>query len=253
MYPGRRVRAALSVAAAFVVCCVRVAAAQVSAPDEETRALLFSGRDLWRHGLFAYGGFLLAPDGVDRDGVNFKLLLSGGLYRYVAGSGAGDPPGSLAGWRIIGAETVVQVLPGWRIKRGDLEIRVFFGLDIENHRLWPDDPSNHLRGYNWGLRFAGEFWYEPTAASMAAGDVSLSSAATNHTLRLAYGWRMLDQFYVGPEVQYFGAEGYRHVRIGGHFTALKTDANEWLAAGGWVRDSDGRSSAYVRLGVMKRQ
>lgn len=253
MYPGRRVRAAMSVAVAFVACWVRIAAAQVSAPDEEARALLFSGRDHWRNGLFAYGGFLLAPGGIDYDGINLKLVLSGGLYRYVGGSFAGDPPGSIAGTQVIGVETAVQVMPGWRVKRGDLEVKVFFGLDIETHRLWPDDPSNRLRGHDIGLRFAGEFWYEPTPTTMAAGDVALSSIVTNHSLRLAYGWRMLDQFYFGPETQYYGSDGYRQWRLGGHFTALKTGDNEWLAAGGWARDSTGSSSPYVRLGVTMRR
>ncbi|MBI3704002.1 MAG: cellulose biosynthesis protein BcsS [Rhizobiales bacterium] len=220
--------------------------------DEEKRALLFSGRDLWRNGAFAYGGLLLAPGGLEQDGFNLKLVLAGGLYRYIGGSAAGDPPGFLAGWQIVGAETMLLAMPGWRVKRGDLEVKVFFGLDVERHRLWPDDPSNRLRGHDTGLRFTTEFWYEPNAMTMVAGDAALSSIATQRSLRLAFGWRMFDQFYFGPETQYFGSDGYRHWRLGGHFTALKTEENEWLAAGGWARDSDGRSSPYVRLGVTMR-
>ena len=76
-------------------------------------------------------------------------------------------------------------------------------------------------------------------------------------MRLAYGWRvfegLLDGFYVGPETQYFGAEGYRQARFGAHITSMKTDATEWSAAGGWARDTDGRASPYLRLGVMTRQ
>ena len=253
MFRGGRVSAAMLIAAAFVVGCVCVAAAPArAADDEETRVLLFSGRDLWRNGAFAYGGLLVAPGSIDQDGFNLKLVLAGGLYRYSGGSAAGDPPGSLAGWQIVGAETALLVMPGWRIKRGNLEVKVFFGLDVERHRLWPDDPSSRLRGHNSGLRFATEFWYEPSATTMLAGDAALSSIATQQSLRLAFGWRMLDQFYFGPETQYFGSDGYRHWRLGGHFTALKTGDNEWLAAGGWARDSDGRSSPYVRLGVTMR-
>jgi len=253
MCRGGRVSAAMLIAAAFVVGCVCVAAAPArAADDEETRVLLFSGRDLWRNGAFAYGGLLVAPGSIDRDGFNLKLVLAGGLYRYSGGSAAGDPPGSLAGWQIVGAETALMVMPGWRVKRGDLEVKVFFGPDIENHRLWPDDPANRLRGRAFGLRFATEIWYEPSATTMLAGDAALSSIATQRSLRLAFGWRMLDQFYFGPETQYFASDGYRHWRFGGHFTALKTGDNEWLAAGGWARDSDGRSSPYVRLGVTMR-
>src|ERR1700690_307743 len=99
MCRGRRVRAAMLVAAAFTVCCVGSAVAQVTVgPDDETRTLLFSGRYIWRNGAFAYGGFLLAPGGVDNDGFNLKMVLSGGVYRYTASSAAGDPPGSITGW-----------------------------------------------------------------------------------------------------------------------------------------------------------
>ena len=44
--------------------------------------MLFSGRDIWRNGVFAHGGFVVAPSGFDRDGLLLKVMLSGGLYRY---------------------------------------------------------------------------------------------------------------------------------------------------------------------------
>ena len=88
---------------------------------------------------------------------------------------------------------------------------------------------------------------------MAALDASLSSIATNHSARAAFGWRVLDdQFYFGPEIAYFGSDGYRHLRLGGHLTGLKTDNSQWSVAGGWAGDSDGRASPYVRLGLMQK-
>ena len=77
---------------------------------------------------------------------------------------------------------------------------------------------------------------------MIAADVSLSSIATSDTARVAYGWRILDDMlggvYVGPELQYFGSDGYRHLRLGAHVTTMKTDDIEWSAAAGWARDFD---------------
>ncbi len=64
---------------------------------------------------------------------------------------------------------------------------------------------------------------------------------------------MLDQFYFGPETQAYGGDGYRQWQLGAHFTALKTGDTEWVAAGGWARDTTGLSSPYARLGrVMRR-
>jgi len=177
-----------------------------------------------------------------------KIMLSGGLYRYDAQN---------LGERVVGAEWLTQVLPGWRMKRGNVELKVFMGPEIQNHHLWPDDPANRLRGYSYGLRVAAEMWYEPTAETMIAADISLSSIATSNSTRAAYGWRVLEEMlggiYIGPELQYFGSAGYRHARLGLHITSVKTEDTEWSAAAGWARDSTGRSSPYVRLGVLRRR
>ncbi len=210
--------------------------------------MLFSGRDIWRNGAFAHGGFIVAPSGLDQDGLLLKIVLSGGLYRYHAQN---------LGERVVGAEWLAQVLPGWRIKRGDVEFKVFMGSEIQSHHLRPDDPANRLRGISYGVRVAAEAWYEPTTETMIAADVSLSSIATGNSARAAFGWRVLEEMlggvYVGPEIQYFGSDGYRHSRLGAHVTSMKTEDTEWSAAAGWARDSTGRSSPYVRLGILTRR
>jgi Cellulose biosynthesis protein BcsS len=171
-------------------------------------------------------------------------MLSGGRYRYNSGD--------FGNVQVTGSEMTAQLLPGWRFKGDRLEVKVFMGLDVESHRLSPDDPSNQLRGQSVGMRMAADFWYEPTLTTMVAADGSLGSIVTSHSARLAYGWRMFDQFYVGPETQLFASEGYRQFRFGTHLTGLKTDNFEWSAAGGWAEDSGRRSGPYVRPGVLTR-
>jgi hypothetical protein len=90
------------------------------------------------------------------------------------------------------------------------------------------------------------------------GDVSLSSITTSQSARLAFGWRVADEifngegFYIGLEAQYFDSDGYRQWRLGAHITSLKTEATEWSAAVGFARDSDDRSSPYMRLNLSTR-
>jgi hypothetical protein len=148
------------------------------------------------------------------------------------------------------------VLPGWRIKRGRLETKFFFGIDLQHHRLTPADASNRLSGNAVGLRFAADFWYDLTPDSVVFGDVSLSSVATSNSGRVAYGRHTLQDilggFYLGPEAAYFAADGYGHLRIGAHITSMKTDATEWSAAAGWAGDTDKRSSPYVRLNLTQK-
>ena len=245
----RRVCATVITAAAFFLCCVWVVAGRAWAgDDDDARAMLFSGRDIWRNGAFAYGGFVFAPGGLEQDGLLLKVLLSGGRYRYDAEN--------LGGVRVIGTEWLSQILPGWRIKRGDAEFKFFLGPEFQKHYLSPDDPANRLRGNSFGLRVAVDFWYEPTPDTMVAAEVSLSSIATSNSARIGYGWRVLEEMlggvYLGPEIQYFGSDGYRHLRLGAHITSMKTDDVEWSAAVGWASNSQSRSGPYLRLNVLKR-
>jgi len=243
MSTGRSAIAAASAVAAFVVLLSCVSAAPVEGSDS-ARFVFFSGSDIWHEGAFAYGGVLWSPDGLNGEGFTLKALLSGGQYRYHSGA---------LGAQVTGIETVGQFLPGWRFKRGTLEVKVFAGLDVENHRLLPDDPTSSLRGHEAGIRGAFDLWYEPTPATMVAVDGSLSSIATGYSARAAFGWRAFDLFYAGPEVQAFACDGYSQLRFGAHLTALKAGGVEWSFAAGWAHDTDQRNGAYGRIGVLMRR
>ena len=243
MWCRRRVSAAVA-AAAFIACCVSLLPWSACAGDDDGLAhfILFSGRDLWRNGVFAYGGLLWAPHGLEADGFMLKTLLSGGAYRYDSGSLG----------TVYGGELKGQVMPGWHFKRGHFELMAFAGLDVETHKLWPDDPGNSLRGTSYGLALAAQLWDQPTPETMLAADASFSTVGPNYASRIAFGWRAFGQFYVGPETQVYGGDGYRQFRVGAHITSLKTGTDEWSAAVGWAIDTDQRQSPYVRIGLMRR-
>lgn len=84
MRSRRRAYATAIALATFVFCLGAVTGRARDGDDEDARIMLFSGRDIWRHGGFAHGGFVFAPNGFDQDGLLLKLLLSGGFYRYRA-------------------------------------------------------------------------------------------------------------------------------------------------------------------------
>jgi len=239
----RSVIAAAPAVATFVVFLGCASAAPVEGGDG-ARFIFFSGTDVWHEGAFAYGGVLWSPGGLDKEGFTLKALLSGGQYRYKSDA---------LGTQVTGIETAGRFLPGWRFKHGTLEVKIFAGLDVENHRLLPDDPTSGLRGHEAGVRGAFDLWYEPTPATMIAADGSLSSIAGSYSARAAFGWRTFDLFYAGPEVQAFACDGYSQLRFGAHVTALKTGEIEWSFAAGWARDSDRRTGAYGRIGVLMRR
>lgn len=204
--------------------------------------LYFSGFDLWRSGNSFYGGAQWAPSGLTQDGFTLKLLLAEGSYRYLAGTTS-----------VRGTSLLAALMPGWRIKRGDLEIKLFAGLDLQNHRLSPNDPGNSLRGNHAGLRVAAELWWEPTATLMLASSVSGSTIGNSFGIRGAAGWRVSDRFWAGPEIETSGDEVYRQYRIGAHITSFKLAAFEWALGAGYVEDNAGRSGLYGRLSLLTRR
>jgi len=220
--------------------------AQLSAPavDRELadRFLYFGGMDLWRNGGFVHGGVVWSPDGLDRPGFTFKLLVAGGRYQYRSGT-----------VDIVGTQGLAAAMPGWRFKVANLEILVLGGLDLQSHRLAPDDPANALRGTHVGGRVNVDVWYQPTDKLMAALSLSGSSVDPNLWTRAAVGWRLYDLAWVGPEGIVFTDARYQEYRAGVHVTSLRTGPVELSLGLGYVIDSDHRAGAYGRLGILTRQ
>lgn len=204
--------------------------------------LYFSGIDLWRNGGFMHGGLVWSPDGLDRPGFTFKLLAAGGRYRYLSGT-----------VDTIGDQLLVSAMPGWRFKFADLEIVVLGGIDVQNHRLDPDDPGNRLRGTHVGARGNVDIWYQPVESLMATLSFSGSTLGGNVWSRGALGWRMSGLPWVGPEVVTYSDGKYWQYRFGAHVTAWRTGSFEWSTGFGYVQDTDHRSGAYWRLGLISRQ
>lgn len=216
-----------------------------NSPSDGTRPekfLYFSGFDLWRSGGTFYGGMQWAPGGLNSDGFTMKLLLAEGSYRYLSA------PANIRGTSLLAA-----ILPGWRIKRNNFEIKVFAGLDLQNHRTSPDDPGNSLRGNHAGLRVSADLWWEPTRSIMLASSISGSTIGNSFGLRGAVGWRFMDRFWAGPEAETSGDEVYRQYRIGAHLTSFKMAAFEWSLGAGYVEDNSQRSGLYGRISLLARR
>jgi hypothetical protein len=197
---------------------------------------------MWRNGGFLYGGFVTSPDGIDREGLMFKVLSGAGVYSYRSG------PTTFTGLHALEAG-----MAGWRFKRDGFEATLWGGVEYQYHYIVPYDAANRLRGETLAPRIAVDLWWEPTAQTMASASAGYSTLATNYSARGALGWRFFDTLYLGPEIQAQGDDRYRQLRFGVHATALKTWLLEWSAGFGFVQDSDQRAGAYGRFGVLMRQ
>jgi Cellulose biosynthesis protein BcsS len=237
--------AAILAVAAMCLLSLHPALAKAEIGGGRPRFLIFFGSDIWPHWAFSHGGVLWSPDGLDNEGFTLKLLLNGGAYRYRAGA--------LNNTDVLGRQSSITTMPGWRFKRAGFEITAFAGLDLQNYRLTPNDPDSRLRGRHIGMRGGFELWYQPNPAAMLAADASLSSIGAGNSARIAFGWRLLEKFYLGPEAQVFSTDHYLHTRLGVHLTAFKTADREWSGAVGMASDNDRRSGIYLRIGVLTRR
>lgn len=237
------VRAVILITVCMAFCAQRQAAA-APADAAPPRYLLFSGADVWSYGGFAHAGILWSPDGLEQTGFTFKMLAGTGSYRYASGA--------LGGTEVTGEQWLGSLLPGWRFKGQGIEMTLFAGLDVQSHRFRPDDTANSLHGLHTGLRVGVDLWYEPIPSAMLAASVSGSTVGPSYWSRVAAGWRVFDRVWIGPEILAMGDENYRQFQLGVHITALRFGAFEWTLGAGWSTDSDGRDSAYGRIGVLTR-
>lgn len=242
-----RVSGLVAVALAAAISCLSVEFAHADLFRREDDTLLFfSGTDLWRQGSFSFGGGLWSPGGIDREGLTLKLLGGAGSYQYLSGA--------LGDVEVTGRQFTGFAMAGYRFVQDKTIVTVFAGLDVQNHRLTPDDPTNSLRGTHAGIRAAIEFWHEPDALSMWAADASASSVGPSYSWRIAVGWRVFDSFYLGPEAAAFSdGKSYRQLRAGLHITGFRAASVEWSLGAGWLRDTSDREGFYGRLGVIARR
>jgi hypothetical protein len=235
--------AAAAFAAALSIFCASASRADMFRRDDDT-LLYFTGTDLWRQGSFSFGGGLWSPAGLDREGFTFKLLVGAGSYQYHS-----DALGEVTGLQGTGF-----AMAGYRFVRDKLFVTVFGGLDVQYHTFIPYDPGNKLAGTHAGIRGAIEFWYEPTPLTMWAADVSATTVGGSYSARVAFGWRLFDAFWLGPEAGGFAnGDDYRQVRAGIHMTGLRSGTLEWSLAGGWLRDTSDREGLYGRIGLITRR
>ncbi|WP_234831131.1 cellulose biosynthesis protein BcsS [Rhodopseudomonas palustris] len=211
------------------------------AGSQAHHVLLFGGYDIWRNGQSAFSGIHWAANGVDNDGFIIRLSLANGVERYHT------PRRTYVTDIFRGA-----LMAGWRFKVAEFEVKLLAGPDFEHDNLTPDNSRSPLRGGHPGLRIAGEAWAQPTRGSMLAASFYATTVANGFGIRTAAGWRLIDDFWVGPELIGSRDQFSRQTRLGVHLTGLRSGPVEWSVGWGYVSDSFGRSGGYARLAAQLR-
>lgn len=250
--PGLRNRSWRYVlAVALLACKPAIASAQTpTAPAANDliggatpeRFLFYSGFDIWNFGYAGYAGAQWTPNSLNSDGFVLSAFVSDGIERF-------DTPTTRYRTAILRA----SILPGWRFKRGNLEVKVFAGPDFEYDTFSPTRAYRRPHRSNVGARAALDLWWEPTAITMLSASASVTSIANGFSTRVAGGWRLFETGWIGPEIAMSSDRFSEQYRVGAHLTGLRTGAFEWSLAAGYVQDSFRRSGMYGRISVLTRR
>ena len=121
---------------------------------------------------------------------------------------------------------------------------IYVGVAAQNVSLSTPDPLNKVQGTSIGAKISGEFYTRPSQNTMASGYASYTTLHNSYYTRLKYGWAILDDTYVGPEVAVLGDALYRQIRAGVHITGFKVAGLQFGISGGYVRDFKTGSGFY---------
>jgi hypothetical protein len=206
------------------------------------RFLFYSGFDLWNFGYAGYAGAQWAPGSLNSDGFVLSAFVSDGIERF-------DTPATRYRTAILRA----SILPGWRFKRRNLEVKVFAGPDFELDILSPVQAYRLPYRNSVGARAAVDLWWEPNAETVASISASVTTIANGYSVRAAGGWRVLDAGWIGPEIAMSADRFSEQYRVGAHLTGLRTGTFEWSLAAGYVQDSFRRNGMYGRISMLTRR
>lgn len=100
------------------------------------------------------------------------------------------------------------------------------------------------------VRLQADFWSTPTENSfLQANAYAVLSDGGRSWGRLAPGWRLIGDLYLGPEIEAYRERDYHKVRLGLHLTGLHLFRLDWRLATGFQKTSDRKTGAYVTLGL----
>lgn len=100
------------------------------------------------------------------------------------------------------------------------------------------------------LRLQADFWSRTTKNSfLQANAYAVLTDGSRYWARLAPGWRLIGDLYLGPEIEGYRERDYHKVRLGVHLTGLRLFRLDWRLAAGFQKTRDEKSGAYVTLGL----
>lgn len=141
----------------------------------------------------------------------------------------------------------VGVLLGYEWRVHDSFVAVSVGPDLETaYRKW---GNLYGIGQRIGPRIQLDVWATPDETSLIQVNAYAAAAGSGRSsARMAAGWKVTPQLYLGPEVELYRERDYFKLRLGMHLTGLELLGITWRLSAGMQKSRDDRSDLYATLG-----
>ena len=184
--------------------------------------------------------------------LGFKRAIGGGLaqsgFRLFVKSGASREPLRRASPRGTLVKAESQAMLGYEWRLGSTFVALYAGSDGEAVQArGPFGVSTPLTRY--GGRVQADLWSNPVDGVMVQAGASVSSLNGRVWGRLATGWQIPWNVYLGPEIEGYREKDYSKLRLGAHLTGLRLLGVEWRLWGGWERSTARAPQLYASLGA----
>lgn len=145
--------------------------------------------------------------------------------------------------------TEFNALLGYEWRIDDTFLTLSAGPEIEaRYRETRDERSFEQRG---SLRLQADLWSKPAENwLLQANAYAVPADRGRYWGRLAGGWRLINEMYLGPEIESYRERDYHKLRLGLHLTGLHLFGLDWRLAGGIQKTSDEKAGAYLTLGLL---
>lgn len=145
--------------------------------------------------------------------------------------------------------TEFNALLGYEWRIDDTFLTLSAGPEIEaRYRETRDERSFEQRG---SLRLQADLWSKPAETwLLQANAYAVPADRGRYWGRLAGGWRLINEMYLGPEIESYRERDYHKLRLGLHLTGLHLFGLDWRLAGGIQKTSDEKAGAYLALGLL---
>lgn len=212
---------------------------QPSAAPPGPTVAIFGGGDVRERSWYTYGGFVFTPFGdLTQDGFLVRGVFGGGEYEY-------DNPGG----EVDGDHINLEGMLGYQMFMDMFRVSVYAGVNVQDHDLSPNDPTNSVEGTEVGFQATGEIETLATSPFYAGFAGTYSTANDTYWTRGRLGWQF-EQFVIGPEGSLAGNDEYDAARIGG-FIAMQIGSFAVSASVGYadVDGTQGDDSVYGTFGI----